>query len=425
MLKIGVVDCCMIEKRSTMKKESNFAINLRPIRTLKIGYVFALSFIAVLAIVNWFMVQAIIQNQSYSAAQVNTSGRQRMSSQEIAFLGLQLVESTDPSERDDLRMRLLQSVEQMKVNHKGLVEGNPSMNLPSPPIPPVIFALYFEEPAHLEEQIFKYISAAENLAETPDNRLTKDSPYLQYILNQRDQMKNALNHMVDEYQNESEQKVAKLQLLEKKVLGITLLVILVEAFFIFRPLVNTVQKEQRFLKDSNVELHHLSSIDGLTGIANRRAFDQFAEKGWQQSRMSGKPMAVIICDIDHFKAYNDTYGHLQGDECLRRIAQKMAEVIKRKEDLVARYGGEEFVIVLPNTDLEGARAVAEDLRLAVTSLQLRHESSLTASYVTISIGVAANQDQDGYSSVLELIQASDQALYQAKTSGRNQVCVSS
>lgn len=414
----------MLEKQKVIGKEANLAINIRPIRTLKMGYVFALSFIAVLAIVNWFMVQAIIQNQSYSAAQVNTSGRQRMSSQEIAFLGLQLVETTDLSEREDLRLRLNQSVEQMKVNHRGLVEGNPSMNLPPPPISSVIHALYFEEPVHLEEQIDMYISAAEHLAQTPDNSLQKDSPHLQYILKERNKLKNALDHMVDEYQYESEQKVAKLQTLEKRVLGITLFVILVEAFFVFRPLVNTVQREQRFLKDSNVELHHLSSIDGLTGIANRRAFDQFVEREWQQSRKSGKSMAVIICDIDHFKAYNDTYGHLQGDVCLRSIAQKLADTVKRREDLVARYGGEEFVAVLPNTDLEGASAVAEDLRLAVTSLQLSHEASQTAPIVTISLGVAVNQSQADYSSVLELIQAADGALYKAKSSGRNQVIVS-
>lgn len=412
----------MIEHQKVTESGSGVVeVNVRAIHTLKFGYVLALSFIACLAIINWLMVQAIIQNQSYSAAQVNTSGRQRMSSQEVAFLGLQLVESTDPKEREDLRLRLHQSVGLMKVNHKGLTEGDTSMNLPSPPIPPVIHDLYFEAPVQLEEQLFKYISAAEKLEQTPDSLLQKDSPHLAYILSERTQMKNALNNLVDHYQYESEKKVANLQRLEKRVLGITLLVLLVEAFFIFRPLVNTVQREQRFLEDSNVELHQLSSIDGLTGIANRRAFDQFTEREWQQSRIKGKPMAVILCDIDNFKAYNDTYGHQQGDECLRSIAHAMQETVKRREDLVARYGGEEFVIVLPNTDLKGAQTIAEELRLVVASLNLRHESSLTAPFVTISLGVAVNRSSQEFSSALDLIQAADRALYLAKSSGRNQV----
>lgn len=411
----------MIEKREVINKRSDVTINIRSIRTLKLGYVLALCIIAFLAIINWLMVQAIIQNQSYSAAQVNTSGRQRMSSQEIAFLSLQLVETTNLNEREDLRLRLRQSVEQMKVNHRGLVEGNSSLNFPPPPLSPAIHALYYEAPVQLEKQLFQYISVAENLAQSPDDHLQMDSPHLQYILNERNPIKNALNHMVDQYQYESEQKVVKLQRLEKRVLGITLLVLLVEAFFIFRPLVNTVQREQRSLKDSNMELHLLSSIDGLTGIANRRAFDRFAEREWQKSRITGTTMAIILCDIDHFKAYNDTYGHLQGDECLRSIAQAMKETVKRKEDLVARYGGEEFVIALPNTDLKGARAVAEELRVAVATLNLSHESSLTAPFVTISLGVAVNGRPQDFASALELIQAADQALYQAKSNGRNQV----
>lgn len=343
-----------------------------------------------------------------------------MSSQEIAFLGLQLVETTDLKEREDLRSRLRQSVELMKVNHKGLIEGDASMNLPPPPIPPVIHDLYFEAPVQLEEQLLRYMSAAEKLEQTPDHLLQKDSPHLAYLLSERKQIKNALNTMVDQYQYESEKKVLNLQRLEKRVLGVTLLVLLVEAFFIFRPLVNTVQREQRFLEDSNVELHHLSSVDGLTGIANRRTFDQFTEREWQQSRIKGKSMAVILCDIDNFKAYNDTYGHQQGDECLRSIAQTMKETVKRREDLVARYGGEEFVVVLPNTDLKGAQTVAEELRLAVASLNLRHESSLTAPFVTISLGVAVNRSSQDFSSALDLIEAADRALYLAKSSGRNQ-----
>jgi diguanylate cyclase (GGDEF)-like protein len=162
--------------------------------------------------------------------------------------------------------------------------------------------------------------------------------------------------------------------------------------------------------------------DGLTGIYNRRHFDEVLEKELKISRRSQAPVSLILCDIDHFKTYNDFYGHQQGDDCLCKVAQTIQAAVKRPGDLVARYGGEEFVAVLPDTTLEAAQLLAESVRKAVEVAILPHEKSTTADYVTLSLGVAtlaATAEQSIEQQVHQLINEADQALYQAKSQGRN------
>lgn len=173
------------------------------------------------------------------------------------------------------------------------------------------------------------------------------------------------------------------------------------------------------LEEKNVELERLSSQDGLTGIANRRIFDEFVSKEWGRAAREHTPLSLILIDIDHFKTYNDNYGHQGGDDCLRQVAQKLASTVKRPSDLVARYGGEEFAVVMPGTDAEGAKRIAAALCENVAAMQLPHSHSSTADHVTISLGVASTQPAaDGAPE--QLIEKADEALYQAKKSGRNQ-----
>ncbi len=167
-------------------------------------------------------------------------------------------------------------------------------------------------------------------------------------------------------------------------------------------------------------LENLSSLDGLTGIANRRRYDEVIDREWKRCLREGKFLSLILIDIDHFKAYNDTYGHATGDECLKLVAGTLAATVCRPSDLVARYGGEEFVAVLPRTEAEGAVAVAENMREAIAALRIPHESAPTDVYLTISLGVAtAFPGPDA--SPADLARASDRALYDAKRAGRNQV----
>ena len=176
------------------------------------------------------------------------------------------------------------------------------------------------------------------------------------------------------------------------------------------------------LETVNRELKRLSSLDGLTGIANRHVFNEFYEREWKRAARHGHPLAVVLADIDCFKGYNDTYGHIEGDECLKRVAEALKGVIRRGEDLVARYGGEEFVAVLPGADLAGAALVAEAMRASVERLSIPHSNSTAAPWVTASLGVATLIPGTYFSSEM-LVEMADKALYRAKHEGRNRVAL--
>ena len=170
-------------------------------------------------------------------------------------------------------------------------------------------------------------------------------------------------------------------------------------------------------------LEKLSMQDGLTGIANRRYFDQRAEMEWKRALRTGLPLSLLLIDIDHFKQYNDHYGHGAGDECLRQVAQVLARYGERPLDLVARYGGEEFIALLPETEINGALHLAEQMRAAVETLSIPHARSSVGSVVTLSIGVATHGLDSTKTDLRHLQECADQALYRAKHQGRNQVQV--
>jgi diguanylate cyclase (GGDEF)-like protein len=176
----------------------------------------------------------------------------------------------------------------------------------------------------------------------------------------------------------------------------------------------------RKLDTANQELKRLSASDGLTGIANRRLFDEYLNREWRRARRSSSTLALMMCDVDHFKLFNDTYGHQAGDDCLRRVAGAIQKSMSRASDIVARYGGEEFVVVLPETQIGGALFVAEKVRHAIHELHLAHSAS-PHGRVTLSVGIASLTpgESDGMES---LIGAADRALYQAKHNGRDRVC---
>lgn len=184
--------------------------------------------------------------------------------------------------------------------------------------------------------------------------------------------------------------------------------------------ISKLKKAEERLEKLNKELEILSMQDGLTGIANRRMFDQLIEQEWLRSHRSKQPLSLILIDIDLFKTYNDTYGHVAGDECLKKIAKTLSNVIKRPSDLVARYGGEEFVILLPETDAIHANHLAEECCKKILDQQIPHEKLDVNSYVTISLGVCTTIP-DAEKQLLSLLELADKALYQAKNNGRNQV----
>ena len=173
------------------------------------------------------------------------------------------------------------------------------------------------------------------------------------------------------------------------------------------------------LRSSNAQLQMLASLDGLTGIPNRRSLDARFEMEWKRASRSQTPLALLMIDIDHFKQFNDLYGHHAGDQCLQAVAAALSSRIRRPEDFVARYGGEEFAILLPHTELDGACALAEELRRTILDLGIEHRGN-PSERVTISIGCSACKPASGQVQ-LELLQLADAALYHAKQAGRNRV----
>ncbi len=168
--------------------------------------------------------------------------------------------------------------------------------------------------------------------------------------------------------------------------------------------------------DLNDRLEQMAVTDGLTGLANRRHFNQTLDREWRRARREIDLVSLLMIDIDHFKGYNDRLGHLAGDECLRRVARAIGSCVRRPLDLAARYGGEEFAIVLPGTDAAGAFAVAQRVREAVAAVALPHPD--TGKSVTVSIGMATLRPIADDAETI-LIAASDEALYRAKRAGRD------
>ena len=176
------------------------------------------------------------------------------------------------------------------------------------------------------------------------------------------------------------------------------------------------------LEKANDELKQLANADGLTGLSNRRYMDKFLRVEISRGIRYEQPISIILADVDHFKPFNDNYGHLEGDDCLKKIANALENVCKRQTDLVARYGGEEFAIILPDTKAENAEIMAERLRKAVEDLKIPHAYSSTGAVCTMSLGVFTVVPQKGDKGEAMLAKA-DAALYQAKQGGRNQFAV--
>ena len=216
-------------------------------------------------------------------------------------------------------------------------------------------------------------------------------------------------------------------ILQNAVGGVLVLLIACIGYRVVRQIDLRVKSEAGLLEARNElelineTLARLANQDGLTGLANRRHFDQSLHAEFNRAQREGSSLGLVLIDVDFFKQYNDLYGHVAGDECLRKIGKVVAYSMRRPGDLAARYGGEEMVILLPGTDLQGALAVAEGVRDAVQSLGIDHRSN-PPGVVTASVGVAAFIPMHLENQPTELVELADKALYQAKSSGRNRVC---
>lgn len=186
-----------------------------------------------------------------------------------------------------------------------------------------------------------------------------------------------------------------------------------------------LEEALKSLEESNAKLEKLATIDELTQLPNRRLLGETLHNEWKRARRNGVPLSFIMLDIDYFKNYNDTYGHQQGDQCLKQISSKLNELMLRPGDFAARYGGEEFAVILPETDQEDALMVAERIRKGIADLEIPHSDSRISNVVTISLGLTTvyfselNYQEEERTN--DLINTADQALYEAKEGGRNKV----
>ncbi len=183
-----------------------------------------------------------------------------------------------------------------------------------------------------------------------------------------------------------------------------------------------LQATKADLQAANQELERLTRLDGLTQVANRRAFDEAIHREWRRAIREGLPLTILLGDVDYFKRFNDTYGHQAGDDCLIQIAQVLGDTLRRPGDLVARYGGEEFALILPNTPVDGGIDVAQRILATVVALAIPHTQSTVAPHVTLSLGLASIPPlhlEELDQGIEQMIAAADQALYAAKQGGRN------
>lgn len=374
-------------------------------------YLLALSITAILFIVIAVTLQYNVETQKNSALMINRSGKQRMLTKEIALKGLQIVSNSVSSYKELLKTELLSAVEELQANHNLLVMSTI----------PEIQDIYYGTSASLDDQVRRYIENALFFSKMPDSTNNEQKIYVETVLIPASaQLIKSLEELTYRFQVENEQKIFLQQRIGQMSLLFGIFVLLLQGLYIFRPMINTIEKEKDELISLNEELDKQANTDGLTGVANRRHLNEFAYREWARAARENTALTVIMLDIDFFKAYNDTYGHLAGDECLKRIARQLESNVKRPTDLVARYGGEEFAIILPNTDVAGAEVFAEACRKNVEALAITHGTSSVSSVVTVSIGVASISK--GFcSTVTDLFAGADSALYTAKQSGRNRV----
>lgn len=188
------------------------------------------------------------------------------------------------------------------------------------------------------------------------------------------------------------------------------------------PILKARLRNHLALQHKSQLLTQLACTDELTGVSNRRHFDYVFEREWARAQRNGTPLSLLMIDIDHFKHFNDCFGHPQGDACLQQVSGALSTLLKRPSDVLARYGGEEFVVLLPETDLYGAQEIAEKLRQAVEALAIPNGDRLKQKWVSISLGLSCKTSVDDMEKA-DLINFADQALYESKNQGRNQISV--
>jgi diguanylate cyclase (GGDEF)-like protein len=281
---------------------------------------------------------------------------------------------------------------------------------------------YTDQPFGLGTQLHLYAASVDSLLSAPTELLVPENPHLRHVLVETSgSTAELLEAVIEDLMRATDADLRRSGTIARAMFAGKLVSLLLLGLLLFEPMVAHILYKRDMLLKANQELARVSATDGLTQAANRRAFEERLDEEWRRASRDAVPMTLLMIDIDHFKAYNDRYGHQAGDECLKLITRDFRIRLRRPADFLARYGGEEFAIILPDTDLSGALVVAEDLRRRTMALEIAHGASPVAGVVTLSIGVAEAEPAANNWSAMDLVAASDRALYRAKRLGRNRV----
>ena len=372
-------------------------------RATTITYLVALLVIASISITSHVLTNRIIAKQSRTALLVNTAGRQRMLSQRITRIAEQSADGTATHAPAAAEMKLLTS--RMEAAQHQLIYGDASIGLPASNAAP-LHELYFGPKVHLEQQVADFVANSRAFSAEPSPTLS--DPHLQAMVAAATApLLNGLDAAVAEYQAESEHDIRHLQHVMNTLTGTMLVVLVLEALLIYRPLFNRLTSAISLLMKA-------STTDFLTGVLNRRAFLAGAERELANASRTQTACCLLMIDLDRFKSINDTYGHPAGDLVLQSFAA-VAQASLRTGDMLGRLGGEEFALLLPATDLTGGMQAAERLRAAFA------ETRVTAGVQTLTATISTGMLCITRGSLTENIAQADSLLYKAKHSGRNRV----
>ncbi len=365
------------------------------------GFVGFVAILIALIATMLFTVHSIISYQENSARYINVSGQQRMLSQRLALFSLRYLESKDENDR-----RIAQeALNKIERNLNTLLD----QHLEDIMLSETLSKMYYEEPVSVKNSVINYMSAVSKIINTPPDSLENVdlSSEKDHILQNVTPLLIKLDSVVQQYEQEAQERVDSLKQIENFIL---VSFVMITGFFLYYWVIPWFKKT----KLKHAELHSAASNDHLTKLLNRKALDDISGELFLHHQTSGEVFAALMIDIDHFKQVNDVYGHLIGDRILAEIAQVIKENV-RDHDYCFRYGGEELLVILPQTDSDKARHVADKIRSMIKS------KSFTANNkeITISVSIGVSSLEKNDVNVNDLIERVDIAMYRAKKGGRD------